>query len=238
MSGPRLGVLGGTFDPVHHGHLDAAEAARGSLALTNILFVPAHDPPHRTAGPLAGAFHRFALVSLAIDGRPGFRASDLELLREGRSYTVDTLRALHHRGWRPWQLFFILGADAVADIATWKHFPDVLDAANFAVITRPGAVATDILAQMPELGARARTPQTGQPADQDRTGVYFVAAETRDISSTAIRARLAARQPIDDLVPAPVARHILAHHLYELADALHGTNEGNSEQSGDDTAGS
>ena len=228
-SGRRLGVLGGTFDPVHYGHLDAAEAARNSLALTDILFVPAHEPPHRTTEPLAGAFHRFALVSLALDGRSGFRASDLELLREGRSYTIDTLRALHHRGWLPSQIFFILGADAVADIATWRRFPDVLDAANFVVVTRPGAAAPDTLARIPELRARARTLQTDPPVDQDRTWVYSVAAQTRDISSTTIRARLAAHQPIDDLVPAPVARHIQAHHLYELADALHGTDEDNSD---------
>ena len=94
----RLGVLGGTFDPVHFGHLDAAAAARSALALHDVLFVPSHDPPHRPADPHATAFQRLALVELAIDGVAAYRVSDVELLRDGRSYTSDTLRALHAAG--------------------------------------------------------------------------------------------------------------------------------------------
>lgn len=203
----RLGVLGGTFDPIHVGHLDAAGAARQALALDDVLFVPAHDPPHRATDPLATAFHRFALVALAIDGHPGYRVSDVELRRSGPSYTVTTLRALHDAGWKASQLFFILGADAFAEIATWHEYPAVLDCANFAVIARPRAKIT---------AAAAR------PAPGAGTGIYHVEARTRDVSSTTIRARLAAGQPIDDLVPAAVARHIRVHHLYGAADDRHG----------------
>src|SRR5918992_5757456 len=95
----RIGLLGGTLDPIHVGHLDAAEAARQSLGLDSIVVVPSHDPPHRPVDPHASAFHRFALTALATDGRPGWRTSDIEVSRQGPSYTADTLRALQALGW-------------------------------------------------------------------------------------------------------------------------------------------
>lgn len=196
----RLGLLGGTFDPVHVGHLDAAAAARSALALDGVLFVPAHDPPHRQVDPRATAFHRFALLALAVDGVEGYRLSDLELRRSGPSYTATTLRALHAEGWSPAQLFFIIGADAFAEIATWYDYPSVLDCANFVVVARPGAPT------VPTTPAR--------PARPDQPGIHLVEAPTRDVSSTAIRVRLAAGHAISDLVPAPVARYIAAHGLY------------------------
>ena len=220
----RLGVLGGTFDPVHFGHLDAAAAARAALGLDDILFMPSHDPPHRPVDPRATAFQRFALVALAIDGLPGYRVSDEELRRQGSSYTSDTLRALHAAGWSPLQIFFILGADAFAEIASWHQFPAVLDAANFAVIARPGTTIDGALARTPALRSRVRPP-TPDALAGPATGVFLVEAATRDVSSTDIRARLAARQSIDDLVPSSVARHIAAHHLYGAEDDLHGDNE-------------
>jgi nicotinate-nucleotide adenylyltransferase len=220
----RLGVLGGTFDPVHYGHLDAAAAARSALGLSGILFMPSHDPPHRRQDPHATAFHRFALVALAIDGLPGYRASDEELRRQGSSYTADTLRALHAAGWSPSQIFFILGADAFAEIATWREFPAVLDAAHFAVIARPGTTIDAALARTPTLHSRARRPDDSE-AITTGTGVFLVEAATRNVSSTMIRARLAARESIDDLVPAAVARHMAAHHLYGAEDGLHGDSE-------------
>jgi nicotinate-nucleotide adenylyltransferase len=221
----RLGVLGGTFDPVHYGHLDAAAAARSALGLSDILFMPSHDPPHRPSDPHATAFHRFALVSLAIDGLPGYRASDEELRRQGSSYTADTLRALHGAGWSPSQIFFILGADAFAEIATWREFPAVLDAAHFAVIARPGTTIEAALGRTPELRSRVRRAAPDAAAADEGTGVFLVEAATRDVSSTMIRARLAARESIDDLVPSAVARHVTAHYLYGAEDGLHGDSE-------------
>src|SRR5262245_2875110 len=102
----RLGVLGGTFDPIHYGHLDAATAARQALALDQIRLLPTHDPPHRPSRPHATAFHRFALAALAASTMDGYTVSDLELNRDGRSYTIDTLHALHEEGWSPAQIFF------------------------------------------------------------------------------------------------------------------------------------
>jgi len=219
----RLGVLGGTFDPIHYGHLDAGAAAQRALGLDEVLVVPSHDPPHRPLDPHANAFQRFAMVALGIDGRPGWRAADLELVREGPSYTADTLRTLAGGGWGRSQIFFILGADAFAEIATWREFPGVLDLANFAVIARPGTTLDAALAGTPELRPRVRTG--ADPATGSReTAVYPVAARTRDVSSTAIRSRLGTGLPIDDLVPPAVARHILAHHLYLPVGELHGKN--------------
>ena len=213
----RLGILGGTFDPIHVGHLDAAAAARDAVALDEIVFIPAHDPPHRPVDPRASAFHRFALVSLAIDGIAGYRVSDMELRRDGPSYTVTTLRGLHAEGWLPSQLYFVLGADAFAEIHTWYAFPGVLDCANFVVISRPGA---------PVVGGGPRPVRRGLGeggiGPEASTAIYHVEARTRDVSSTTIRARLAAGESIADLVPAAVARHIGAHQLYGAADVRHG----------------
>ena len=206
----RLGILGGTFDPIHFGHLDAADAARRALKLDQVWFIPSCDPPHRPVDPLASAFHRFALVTLAIQGDDALRASDMELQRTGPSYTADTLRALARDGWTTSQLFFILGSDAFAEIATWREFPAVLDAANFVVIARPGTTLDAATARTPSLRERLGT------------SIFLVEAHTRDVSSSTIRTRLAAHQPIDDLVPAAVARHIVGHHLYAAVDNLHG----------------
>lgn len=223
----RLGVLGGTFDPIHVGHLDAADAARRALALDELLLVPAHDPPHRPLDPSATPFHRFALTALAINDRPHYRVSDLELLREGPSYTIDTLAALHRSGWLPSQLFFIVGADAFADVATWRGFPAVLDAAHFAVIRRPGTALEAAIARAPEVRNRLRPLPPPEGRVDLPTAVFLIDAHTRDVSSTLIRGRLAAGEPIDDLVPLAVARHIFAHHLYGAADRAHGETERN-----------
>lgn len=205
----RIGLLGGTLDPIHVGHLDAAEAARTALRLDEILVIPAHDPPHRTNEPHASAFHRFAMIALAIDGRPGYRASDIELRREGPSYTALTLRELRADGWRASQLYFIIGADAFAEIATWYEFPAILDSCRFAVIARPGTTLDAALARTPDL--------------QRRVGdtVHLVRAGTSAVSSTEIRSRLAAGESIEGLVPPAVARHIATHQLYK-AHQLHG----------------
>ena len=217
----RIGILGGTFDPIHLGHLDAAEAARTTLQLDEVCLLPSHDPPHRSASPMASAFHRFALAALAAQGLPGYRVSDMELTRSGHSYTADSLRTLHAAGWKPLQIFFILGADAFAEIATWREFPAVLDGAHFVIVARPGTTLEEAAARTPAL--RNRLHRGAEPLPEDgKTRVILVEARTRDISSTMIRARLRARQPIDDLVPATVARHIVIHHLYGAVGELHG----------------
>jgi nicotinate-nucleotide adenylyltransferase len=223
MSGDRLGVLGGTFDPIHFGHLDALDAARSALSLTDVVVVPSHDPPHRATDPYASAFHRFALVALALDGRRHCRVSDVEVMRDGPSYTIDTLRHLHGQGWRPSQIFFIIGSDAFAEISTWRAFPEVLSAANFAVVTRPRTPIDLALACIP--GITPVDASSTRASSAPPTSIVRVDADTRDVSSTIIRARLAERRPIDDLVPSAVARYITTHHLYGAVDDLHGEND-------------
>ncbi len=206
----RIGVLGGTFDPIHVGHLDAADAARRALALDEILVIPAHDPPHRSDEPHASSFHRFAMISLAIEERPGYRACDIELRRQGPSYTALTIRDLHAAGWTPSQLYFVVGADAFAEVGTWYEYPAILDACRFAVVARPGTSLEAALARTPDL--RSRVGES----------IELVEAATAAVSSSDIRARLLAGQPVNDLVPPAVARHIVTHHLYGAIDALHG----------------
>ncbi len=217
----RIGLLGGTFDPPHLGHLDAAAAACRSLQLDEVRFIPAHDPPHRPAEPHASAFHRFALLALAIDGREGYRASDIELRRIGPSYTALTLRELHGQGCRPSQLFFIIGSDAFAEIATWYDFPAILDACHFAVIARAGITIADAVRRTPALAARIREPRDAG-AESKGTGVFLIAAATAEASSSEIRERLSNGRDIDDLVPPAVTRYIRRHNLYRTVDHLHG----------------
>jgi nicotinate-nucleotide adenylyltransferase len=216
----RMGLVGGTFDPIHYGHLDLADAARACLGLDAVTFIPAHDPPHRE-NPRASVFHRFALLALAIDGLPHCSASDAELTRQGPSFTIETLRRWHADGWAASQLFFIIGTDAFAEIATWREYPAVLDAANFAVLTRPGTTLEAALARTPELKPRVRL-HGDRTAGSSGTSIFLVEARTRDVSSTQVRARIAAGDSIADLVPAPVARHIAVNHLYRPVDELHG----------------
>ncbi len=211
----RLGLLGGTFDPIHYGHLDAGDAARDALALDEVRVIPSHDPPHRPDDPLATAFHRFALVALAIDGRPGLPRLGRRAARAtGRRTRSTRCARCTTRAGSPSQLFFIIGTDAFAEIATWRSFPSVLDAAHFVVIARPGTRLDGALGRIPQLRPRIRDAAAGAGVQSAAagTGVFPVEARTRDVSSTTIRSRSRQRQPIDDLVPPAVARHIQAHH--------------------------
>ena len=212
----RVGVLGGTFDPIHDGHLAAGTAAADAIDLQHVLFIPSHQPPHRTLSPRASVYHRFAMVSIAVAADPRFAASDLELTRPGPSYSADTLRRLRQLGVEPWQLFFITGADAFAEIATWREYPALLDLANFVVISRPGRPLDALASRLPELAHRMQEVEPGRPWQPapGTTRIVLVKAATPDVSSTDIRERLAGGAPLDGVVPAGVERHIHRHRLY------------------------
>ena len=203
MSTQRIGILGGTFDPIHLGHLEAASAAQRALSLDRVLLLPSRTPPHRSTEPRASVFHRFAMAALAAAER-GMLVSDIELRREGPSYTALTLEALHRDGYAPAQLFFITGSDAFADVATWYDYPRILQLATFVVVSRPGA---------PKISDLIPHPQSLIP-DSTRPTVLSVEAETPDVSATDIRRRVGAGESIDGLVPSSVAGHIRRHHLY------------------------
>jgi nicotinate-nucleotide adenylyltransferase len=211
MTPKRVGILGGTFDPIHCGHLEAATAAEAALGLTEVQVITSNVPPHRPP-PAASSYHRFAMVSLAVAGRPGWRASDLELRDSARSFTSATLQKLHGHGYAPAELYFILGADAFADIASWVDYPAILEYANFAVVARPGHWIAELPQRLPTLAGRMIRP----PLDDSRRGplILLLDAPTSDVSSSAIRERLGRGEPIDGLVPDSVRQHIEQHALY------------------------
>jgi nicotinate-nucleotide adenylyltransferase len=197
--GPRsLGVMGGTFDPVHLGHLAVAEEAREVLDLQRILFVPAGQPPHKPAGEVTPVEHRLAMVDLAIADNPAFELSRIEVDRAGLSYTVDTLEALAATGDR---LTVILSAETFAELPSWHEPERLFAAARVAVAPRWGYPA-------PDPGWLAAT----FPGREDR--VSYLEGPRLGVSSTALRARVAAGRSIRYLVPEPVAAYIAANNLY------------------------
>jgi len=191
---PRVGIFGGSFDPVHSAHVALARQALGELALDELIWLPAGQPwqKQRVLAPVAD---REAMVALAISGEPRFTLSRIEILRSGPSFTIDTVREL--RAQRPgtsWHL--VIGQDQYAAFHTWHGWQELLGLVTLAIANRPDAP----LSADPQV---LRVPHEA------------VALPMMDISSTDIRARLASGQGIADLVPAAVARYIARHHLYQ-----------------------
>ncbi|HEV8347148.1 MAG TPA: nicotinate-nucleotide adenylyltransferase [Vicinamibacterales bacterium] len=206
MTARRIGILGGTFDPIHCGHVDLARAAEEALGLTRVFIVTSNVPPHR-ATPAVSSYHRFAMVALAVAGRPRWCASDIELKSAEASYTSTTLRRFHADGYSPDELFFLTGADAFAEVETWRDYPAILDLAQFVVVSRPGFPVGELRRRLPSLVDRA----------------ILIDAPTADVSSTSIRRRIAARESIAGLVPPGVRQHIDQHGLYAtMSGRLHG----------------
>ena len=194
----RVGVMGGTFDPIHVGHLAVAEEAREFLQLERIVFVPAGQPPHKRADEVTPVEHRLAMVELAIGDNPSFELSRIEIDRPGPSYTVDTLEALAAGGDR---LTVILSAETFAELPTWHEPERLFEAAHVAVAPRWGYPA-------PDPGWLAAT-FPGREAS-----VSYLEGPRLGVSSTALRARVAAGRSIRYLVPAAVAAYIAANDLY------------------------
>ena len=214
----RIGILGGRFDPIHFGHLAIAGAARRRLGLEHVLLLPSRTAPHRREPAAADGAARLAMVALAAEDDPHLEPCDLELTAETPSYTAITLRRLRERGHAPASLFFIVGADAFADIAAWRDYPRLLDAAHFVVVSRPGHPVAALPDALPDLRTRVRTiADDAAPPDPESTGatlVFLIDADTPDISSTDVRGRLANGQPLGAHVPAAVAEYIDRRRLY------------------------
>jgi nicotinate-nucleotide adenylyltransferase len=194
----RIGILGGTFDPIHVGHLAAARVAMECAHLDRVLFVPSATPPHRDPAE-ADASERLEMARLATEHDPRFEVSDVEVRRGGRSFTSDTVRELNrmHPGD---QLFLILGWDAARLFATW-HDPDRIRAeASIVVIGRPGM--------------EAPTAEDIEAAGLDRARTVLCLGRTPDISASALRASLATGEPVGDCLPPAVERYIAEHGLY------------------------
>jgi nicotinate-nucleotide adenylyltransferase len=194
----KIGLLGGTFDPFHFGHLAAADAAVDCAELDRVLFVPAAQPPHRPPA-VASPHQRIEMCRLGIEGEPRFEVSDLELRREGPSYTVDTLEEMR-REQPDDELFLILGWDAAKLFSTWHEPEKVRELATIVVVARPGGAA---------------------PREEDLKGVGLEKAKvvlclttTPDVSASEIRKAVAAGEPITGKVPKAVARYVAEHRLY------------------------
>ncbi|OJU41579.1 MAG: nicotinic acid mononucleotide adenylyltransferase [Microbacterium sp. 69-10] len=188
---PRIGVMGGTFDPIHHGHLVAASEVAHSFDLDEVVFVPTGEPWQKQN--VSPGEHRYLMTVIATASNPRFTVSRVDIDRDGPTYTIDTLRDL--KAERPdAELFFITGADAVAQILSWRDHDELWDLAHFVAVSRPGHVlSTD-----------------GLPTDD----VSQLEVPALTISSTACRERVAEGQPVWYLVPDGVVQYIAKHHLY------------------------
>ncbi|MFN8589179.1 MAG: nicotinate-nucleotide adenylyltransferase [Candidatus Eisenbacteria bacterium] len=195
----RLGILGGTFDPPHVGHLALAECAREQLGLERVLFVPAGDPPHKRGGVrVSPAARRLAMTRAAVQGNPAFVVSAIETRRRGPSWTVDTVRALalEHAGAELWLL---MGADSFAAFGSWREPAEIVRHVRLAVAVRPG------------------TRRPAPPAGVPRARVTWLANPALEVSSSAVRERARAGLSMRYLVPDAVARYAVRHGLYRSA---------------------
>jgi nicotinate-nucleotide adenylyltransferase len=189
--------MGGTFDPVHYGHLVIAEMARTEFDLDQVVWVPAGDPPHKDEA-VSSQEHRYAMVVLATATHPDFWVSRMELGRSGPSYTLHTVQDFKKESPED-EFFFITGADAILEILTWHRHPEVIRACRFIAVTRPGYDLTRLSGVLPpEYLAR----------------IHTISAPGVDISSTLIRQRVRQGEPVRYLVPEPVEAYIRKHRLY------------------------
>jgi len=201
VGGVRLGVLGGTFDPPHYGHLALAEAARVQLGLARVLFVPAGEPPHKPVRPVTPGHHRAAMVALAVADNPAFALSRVDLDRPGPHYTVDML-GLVQRQVPEAALFFLIGGDSLAHFLTWRDPAGIARQAHLAVMERPG--------YEPDL----ETLEQAVPGLCER--LVWLDVPHLDISASDLRRRVRRRLPIRYLVPPAVEGYVREHGLYRV----------------------
>ena len=198
----KIGILGGTFDPVHLGHLMIAEETLSSLGLDRVIFVPAGDPWMKAGTPISPGPIRLAMVLAAVTGNPAFHVSPVELDRSGPSYTVETLEELHADYGLQTEYFFIIGADALKDFGQWRNPERVLELCTLAVVGRPAQEKFDLsLLESILPGIRKR--------------VVVVDGVTISVSATDIRRRMAEGRSIRYLVPSVVEGYIREHGLYK-----------------------
>ena len=199
----RLGIMGGTFDPIHYGHLVTAEAARDRFDLNKVIFVPSGHPPHKKDYQVTAGEHRYMMTMLAIATNPHFEVSRLEMDREGYSYAIDTVRQffkMYHEGC---ELFFITGADAILEIFTWKNVPALVRLCSFIAATRPGFNKGEINRVIDRLG------------DCGAASVKLLEVPALAISSTDIRTRIKGGRSIKYLLPEPVEQYIYQERIYK-----------------------
>ena len=208
----KIGVMGGTFDPIHIGHLVIAEAVRTEFGLEKVLFVPANHPPHKQAQNVTSALHRYVMTVLATASNPFFFVSPIEIHRPGPSYTVDTLRQLRKEIGEPVELYFITGVDTIRELPTWERIEELFELCHFVGASRPGCE-----------DAMEATQRYFGTVGQGR--IHRLTTPELAISSTDIRLRAQQGRSIQYIVPEMVEQYILKEGLYlGLADEETGSN--------------
>jgi len=187
----RIGILGGTFNPIHNGHLQLAQKARQKLRLDKIIFVPANIPPHKSKAGILSARERYKMVKAAIKGHPCFELSDYEIRSKGTSYSVKTLEYFRKRFGVQARIFFLAGSDSLGQLNSWKDLKNIIKMVDFVVVSRPGYKTTEF------------------------PGIRIMSIPTPDISSTALRRRIKSGFSIRGLVPGAVSRYIHKRGFYK-----------------------
>jgi nicotinate-nucleotide adenylyltransferase len=218
----RIGIFGGTFNPIHLGHLRSAEEVRECQQLDRILFIPSASPPHKREAEIAPARHRLAMVRLALAGNPTFDVSNIEIDRPGRSYSVDTLDAL--RAAHPKvQYTFILGLDAFREISTWMNYRRLFELCDIVVTSRPHYDETSLRALIPIAARGDFCYRSKRKVLEHRSGHQIVFQRVSDlaISASDIRARCRRGDSVRYLVPQSIEKYLARHKLYGRRPAPH-----------------
>jgi nicotinate-nucleotide adenylyltransferase len=211
----RLGILGGTFDPIHLGHLRTAEEIGQELGLKKVYLIPSASPPHKTREPIAPFHHRLAMAQLAVGDSSLLEVLDLEGKRPGLSYSIETLKEFHNIFSPDPELFFILGVDAFLEINTWKEYQKLFKYAHFVIIERAGFQSRDLKALLLSLGLKVKkTKLPGVFITQFGNTIALSSPTLVDISSTQIRELVAAGKSIRFLLPESVRKYIIEKGLY------------------------
>jgi len=219
----RIGLFGGTFNPVHRGHLQVAREVRKAFSLKTVYFIPVALPPHKPVFGLADAGDRMEMLQRSVSGLPGFAVSDIELNRSGPSYTVDTVRYFRNLCSAETPLFFILGMDAFLEIDTWKSHKSLFQMISFVVMSRPRSGPHGSGDPMEDIerfihsrisGGYRISAQQGCLVHGEKQPIFIHAVQPVDISSTRIRENIRNGRPVGGLVPAPVENYIRKQGLY------------------------
>ena len=212
----RIGVYGGTFDPVHVGHVFPVEETRVNLGLDRVLYVPASQPPHKPASPSAPAHHRFAMLALALEPYPNLLLSDFEVARGGTTYTIETLR--HLRAQREdAEILLVLGSDSLAQIETWRSFRELLSEFRLAVVGREGFGREALGASLPPDVAARFAPEGSRPGGEaGEHSIYWGGNAPVTISSTWLRRAIPAGENLSGSLPQNVVAYLRKHGLYRL----------------------